>query len=129
MMKKLRPDSERIHTTDRLLPLGSLRRKCVRKIFSGWISECFYEGRVITSTLAKEVVVRLRRKFGLDTDDLEDVEIKAEIKRMHALLKTARKHRLGTAQSKRSAMSSMDLCDTLPMDLEESGVEDPSCDV
>ena len=98
---------KRMTTTNRLLPLGSLKRKVVHQIFAGWVKTKFKGmGRVFTYKLAELVVKRLRGK--LDLPECHDV--RDEVKKMQYFLKTARK-RLG----KPSAMSSIDEMVTMPM--------------
>ena len=99
---------KRMLTTNRLLPLGTFKRACVRKIFNGWVRKKFLgSGRVITKKLSTEVVRKLRSKLELPPcNDLKD-----EIARMQYLLKVARK-RLG---GKKQDMSAADMLETLPM--------------
>lgn len=98
---------KRMITTNRILPLGSLKRKVVHQIFAGWVKNKFRGmGRVFTYKLAALVVKRLRDK--LDLPECHD--IKDEVKKMQYFLKTARK-RLG----KLPAMSSVDEMVTMPM--------------
>ena len=101
---------KRMVTTNRLLPLGSLKRKCLKQLFRGWVKRRFKGcGRILTKKVAEATVRRLRSKLELpDCLDLED-----EINRMHYFLKVARK-RLGTGKEK--AMSTMDALETLPME-------------
>ena len=97
---------KRMITTNRILPLGSLKRKVVHQIFAGWVKNKFRGmGRVFTYKLAALVVKRLRDK--LDLPECHD--IKDEVKKMQYFLKTARK-RLG----KLPAMSSVDEMVTMP---------------
>ena len=112
MSNKLSSDTDRMLSTNRLLPQGSLKRSCIRRLFKGWIYESLHCGRVITRRLASDVVRRLRKKFGLGVEDLDQ----EEIGRMHHLLKTARKRQLGKPNSAK-AMSGMDCCETMPMEL------------
>ena len=70
LMKRLSSKSHqhRILTTNRILPLGSLKRRCVKNIFSGWVSKKFKgNGRVLTRALVEMVLRRLRAKHDLDT--------------------------------------------------------------
>lgn len=102
-------DHKRMLTTNRLIPLGSFKRACVKRIFNGWVKKKFLgTGRVITKKLTTEVVRRLRSKLELPPCH----DIKDEVARMQYLLKVARK-RLG---GKKSDMSTVDMLDTLPMD-------------
>ena len=103
---------KRIRNTNRILPVGGLRRAVVKKIFSTWILEYYGQGRVLTKKLAEEVCYRLRKKLGLVS--LKDPE---ETKRMHLLLKAARKRQIGKGRERTEskAMSSMDNLETIPM--------------
>lgn len=107
-------DQDRMHTTNRLLPLGSMRRRPIKKIFGGWILSFKDYGRVFTKKLASDVCKKLRKKFGLPgKSDL------AEVLRMHLLLKVARKRKVekpGGPTGK--AMSSMDVLQTVPLAFE-----------
>lgn len=100
---------KRMVTTSRLLPLGSLKRKTLKVLFSGWVEKRFKGcGRILTRKVAEATVRRLRSKLELpDCHDLED-----EINRMHYFLKVARK-RLGPPKNN---MSAMDALETLPME-------------
>jgi len=104
---------ERMTTTNKLLPVGSLKRKCVRNLFTGWASTLVGQGRVLTKKLAEQVCRRLRKKFDLGpaTDDGHETRV------LHHLLKLARKRKLGAAA--RPTMSSVDLLDTIPMEINE----------
>ena len=55
--------SERMTSTNKLLPVGSLKRKCVRNLFTGWASTLVGQGRVLTNKLAEQVCRRLRKKI------------------------------------------------------------------
>ena len=99
---------QRMRTTDMLLPLGSLRRKSVRRVFSGWIRKLIGKGRVVTQKLAFQVGRSLRAKF-----ELGEMEGKEEGYRIHCLLKGARKRQLASKPMSRS----MDNVDTLPMEI------------
>lgn len=110
----------RMRTTGRLLPQGTLRRGSLRVLFAGWIKQYLFQGRVFTLKLAKQVCYRLRSKFGLSMEDPDG--IKEEYLRMHSLLKVARKRQIGKP-AKGKAMSSMDTLVTLPMDLPADPVE------
>lgn len=101
----------RMATTNRILPVGSLRRRCIQKVFAGWILDFVYKGRIITRLLSAEVCRRLRRKF-----QMQGGSDSAEINRLHVLLKCARKRQIVKPSKKRKpAMSSMDLLETLPL--------------
>ena len=100
---------KRMSTTNRLLPVGSLKRRVIKQVFAGWVKQKFKgTGRVFTRKIAELVVRRVRAKLQLpDCHDISD-----EVNRMQYFLKTARK-RLG----KPPAMSSVDEMQTLPMEL------------
>ena len=119
LFKKLStPEHQRrMVTTSRLLPLGSLKRKTLKVLFSGWVEKRFKGcGRILTRKVAEATVRRLRSKLELpDCHDLED-----EINRMHYFLKVARK-RLGPGKEK--AMSTMDALETIPMEESDADKE------
>ena len=102
---------KRMCATDRLLPMGTLRRKCVKRLFTPWAFDLVGQGRVLTHKLCDQVVKRLRNFFQLGPLD-EGAE--TEVKTLHRLIKHARKRKLGGARI--SAMSSMDLLETIPME-------------
>lgn len=106
--------SERMTSTNKLLPVGSLKRKCVRNLFTGWASTLVGQGRVLTKKLAEQVCRRLRKKFDLGpaNDDGNETRV------LHHLLKLARKRKLGAALP---TMSSVDLLETIPMEMNEDG--------
>ena len=79
---RLANDTERATTTNRILPVGSLKRESVRMIFQGWICKFRGNGRCFTKRLSKDVCRRLRNELGLDREIPED-----EPKRLLALLK------------------------------------------
>lgn len=107
-------DQDRMHTTNRLLPLGSMRRRPIKKIFGGWILSFKEKGRVFTQKLAGDVCSKLRKKFGLPGKS-----DRAEVLRMHLLLKVARKRNIGKPVARtRKAMSSMDVLQTIPLAFE-----------
>ena len=115
--KKLHSKShqKRMHDTNRILPVGGLRRKCIRKIFGGWVLQFIGKGRILTVKLAKEVCHRIRKWFELPSAGEWVTE---EVKRMHYLLKTSRKRQIGKPIAKvalDTAMSEMDYLDTVPM--------------
>ena len=99
--KELRKDERRMLSTNRLFPQGTLRRKCIKRIFGGWAYKA--HGRCFTKKLASMVCSKLRKKFGLEGSDMET-------DRLLTLLKLARKHHL----KKPSKMSEMDALETLP---------------
>ena len=110
-------DLTRIHSTNRILPPGSLQRKSVKKLFSGWIAKWAGKGRCFTKKLAAEVCSCLRDQFEMD-EKKPPVE---EVVRMHQLLKMARKKKLrpttgGKPVKPATAMASIDEMETLPFD-------------
>jgi len=114
--KELRKDEKRMLSTNRLLPQGTLRRKCIKRIFGGWTFQV--EGRCYTKKLASMVCSKLRKKFGLETSDLEN-------DRMLAFLKLGRKHRVKKPLP--SNMSGMDALETLPFIPEDRHVLPRNC--
>ena len=128
MFKKLnnKDHKDRMSSTGQLLPLGGLRRKCVRKLFSGWVLQFIGGGRIITLKLAKDVCRRLRKKFGMPKAEEDEEE-----KRVHYLLKLARKRQVGKKPvgncDQPSAMSSMDNMDTLQIEDYGESWQDRSC--
>lgn len=107
---KTNSHQKRMATTNRLLPVGGLRRRCVKKLFGGWILELIGKGRILTKKLAHEVCQRLRKKFSLPKLNDHD-----EVLRMHVLLKSARKRQIGKTKGNSKAMSSMDNLEILPL--------------
>ena len=113
---------------NRLLPMGSLKRKVIKNIFQGWVNKKFRgTGRVLTKRLAELVVRRLRSELDLP-QCLDPRDAWEEVVRMQYLLKVARK-RLKAKGS--AAMSWFDEMTTLPLDdptlqmgAVESAVED-----
>ena len=121
LAKRLKSESEisRMVSTDRILPLGSLRRECVRSLFKGWIIKLVGTGRTLTKKLSQQVLLRLRKKFNLS--ELGPEELKEEMTRLHSLLKASRKQKLGKEEGfkkkpkKKRAMSAMDNLETQPL--------------
>ena len=111
-------DLTRVHSTNRILPPGSLQRKSVKRLFSGWISKWVGKGRCFTKKLASEVCSCLRDRLDMDQKKppLE------EVVRMHQLLKMARKKKLRPATGGKKLKPStamvvnIDEMDTLPLD-------------
>lgn len=99
---------KRLTTTNRLFPPGTLRRRCLRNTFAGWVLQFVGQGRILTQSLAQDVCKHLRAN--LEMADHEDGVQELEAKRLHQLLKAARKRQLRPL-----AMSSMDQLETLPM--------------
>ena len=122
MMRKLltKKEQKRIVTTNRILPVGTLKRRSVKRIFAGWICEFYGQGRILTKTLAKEVCRSLRKNMGLVNNG---VEVEEEAQKLHLLLKRARKRQIHLA-GKFEAMSPMDNLVTVPL-LHELEWEDP----
>lgn len=83
---------KRMETTNRLLPLRSLQRNCVQKKFSGWILDLVGEGRILTKKLAEQVYSGLRKKLKLGPNDSSK---ELEVRRLHHVLKAARKRQVG----------------------------------
>ena len=100
---------KRMVTTSRLLPVGSLKRRCLRNLFNGWVNRKFKgEGRILTKKVASNVVRLLRSQLELPPcHDLSE-----EISRMHYFLKTARKRLSGKVKPK---MANLDEMETLPL--------------
>lgn len=110
-------DMKRMRPTNRLLPVGSLRRRSVKRIFQGWTKSLTGKGRILTQKLCSQVVKALRSQFELSPLDDE----MTEVLRLQYLLKQARK-RHNPGQKKTTAMSYVDSMDTLLM--AEPSVED-----
>lgn len=113
----------RMISTNRILPLGSLRRKVIRRLFSGWVLKLVHKGRILTAKLAVEICKQLRAQFGMQKASEELVD---EHKRMHLLLKCARKRQVGSKrvsaarkQKTVDAMSTVDTLQTVPMQFED----------
>lgn len=107
LLKKLQrcpKHMKRIRSTNRLFPAGNLKCKALKELFGDWPSEFYGYGRVFTAKLAREVCANLRKRFGLDPSEQQDMEDK----RLRHLLKAARKHWVST-------MSAMDMACTLPV--------------
>ena len=121
MAKRLRAgcDQSRMVTTDRVLPLGSLRRECVKNLFNGWVLQLVGKGRIITKKLSMQVLLKLRKTFNLPIRSAEDH--KEEAFRLHGLLKSSRKQQLGKNRAT-SAMSFIDQLDTQPMEEHQDGI-------
>jgi len=107
---------ERMLSTNRILPVGTLKRKIIKQLFSGWIRQYVGEGRVLTLKLALQVVASLRNKFSMEK--LGEEQRLCEAKRMQYLLKVARKRKLSNRVRSR-AVSTMDTVDTVPMEAED----------
>ena len=108
LMKRLgdHDHETRMHSTNRLLPPGSLKRTTLRKIFGGWAKRLYGAGRILTKTLSGEVCFTLRQHFGLEIPAPMD-----EVVRLHNLMKQARKRKL---EVRKSATAIGDNVDTLP---------------
>ena len=107
-------EQTRIHSTNRLFPMGGLRCQCVRRLFSGWIRQYTNNGRVFTRKLSEQVCASLRRHFGLDLEPRSD-----EAQRLHSLLKTARKRKLSKKRVVAMPLVNPDEMPTLPLTYEE----------
>ena len=107
------PELTRMHSTNRLYPLGSLKQRRVRALFGGWTSKFVGKGRVFTGALAKQVCKDLRTRFGMDAHVPPD-----EAVRLRCLLQVARKRKLAPLKKKAMAVNP-DTMDTLPMEFEE----------
>lgn len=83
------PEMKRMLSTNRILPNGSLKQKCVRRLFAGWIRTFGGKGRVFTLKLALQVCRKLRKKFSMDP-----MVAASESKRMLSMLQVARKRKL-----------------------------------
>lgn len=98
--------------TNRLLPVGSLKRASLKEIFGGWICRLRGEGRRLTKKLAMDVCTRMRHELGMEKTIPQE-----EITRLHCLLKMARKRKLQKpAQRKETMVVNIDEVDTLPVD-------------
>ena len=113
---------ERIHSTNRVLPLGSMRCRGIKKIFGGWVLQFLHSGRILTQKLAKEVYAALRKRLDLVGPSDQD-----EITRLHSLLKVARKRQISkparVSKPAKKKMSNMDQLETVPMFMEETWEE------
>lgn len=98
--------NQRMHGTNRLLPVGSMRRRCIRAIFGGWAKKFQGYGRLFTRALASRICHLARDRVGLENPPPPE-----EIARMHFLMKTARKR--GVARPRKSAMDNLE---TLPLE-------------
>ena len=97
---------KRIRSTNRLFPVGNLKRAVLRQLFGDWPSEFYGWGRVFTHKLAGECCDLLRKKYGLDPSEMQE----KENARLLCLLKASRKHWV---------MSTMDTSSTLPLTWED----------
>ena len=111
LSKRLNKEDQlnRMHATNRLFPLGSLKQKKLQYLFGGWPSKFIGRGRIFTVALCKQVCMELRKRFQLDGD-----VPKEEALRLRSLLQVARKRKL--QQPKAMSMNPMDTMDTLPME-------------
>ena len=111
LRKRLNQEAElnRMHATNRLFPLGSLKQKKLQYLSGGWPSKFIGKGRIFTVALCKHVCMELRNNFELD-----GVVPKEEAVRLRSLLQVARKRKL--QQPKAMSMNPMDTMDTLPME-------------
>ena len=93
LKRRLRGDVSRILSTNRILPLGSLKTTAVQRIFAGWIKKFRGKGRTFTSKFAREVCNKMRAEMGLEPEGPN-----AEVKQMQTLLKQARKLGIGSSK-------------------------------
>lgn len=110
-------NKQRMMTTNKLFPQGNLKRKCVSRLFNGWIAKLVGKGRVLTHKLVALVTKRLRKKFQLGSLDDQGEEVRT----IHRLIKLARKRQLGSVSCvcrTASGTSAMDTMDTVPMAFE-----------
>ena len=119
MIKKLnaKKHKKRMRNTNQIFPVGSLRRKCIRNLFQGWVHHLIGGGRICTLKLAGEVCKSIRKHFEMEADLFHG---ETERLRMHGFLKAARKRKLGTVK-KAVAMSELDNMDTLLMEVADDG--------
>lgn len=103
----------RMHSTNRLIPPGSLKCRAVRALFQGWIHKFWWCGRIFTKRFAYELSASLRSSIGLEKVGRDH----EEVGRLHLLLTCARKRLEHPCPQK---MSSMDNVDTLLMLPEDS---------
>ena len=107
------PELTRMHSTNRLYPLGSLKQRRLRALFGGWTSKFVGKGRIFTGALSKQVCMELRSRFGMDTHVPKD-----EAVRLRSLLQVARKRKLAPLKVKAMA-TNPDTMETLPMEFGE----------
>ena len=109
--KRLRSESHqlRISSTNRLLPLGSLKKRSLKGLFGGWIRK--YKGCVRLFTKVKSAAF-CEKPLGIKATPEE------EWKRMAALLSMARKRSLKKLERPVAAMpaENIDNMETVPMD-------------
>lgn len=106
LKRRLCGDLPRALSTNRILPLGSLKKTGIQYLFSGWIRKFRGKGRTFTKKFATEVCANLRYDLGLERDPPEN-----EITRMQTLLKQARK--LGLSKPKQN-MDNVETQEHLP---------------
>ena len=112
------PELNRMHSTNRILPAGSLKQRSVRRLFAGWIRKFSGKGRVFTRSLAQQICWRLRKFFSMEPSIPS-----GEIERMRGMLQTARKRKLGPHSGKKKAMAiNPDNLETQPLYGLEAGV-------
>ena len=104
---KLPKHQRRIAMTNRLLPLGSLRKTRIQKVVSGWPND-FSGRRCFTTALVKQTNNILRAKYGLEPSDVE-------VGRIKQLLQTVRKRKVGLE----AMAANPDELETLPMTTED----------
>lgn len=94
----------RMHASNRILPVGTLKRGCLRALFGGWAKKQRGCGRLFTKKLASRVCYLLRDRFDMHPESPPD-----EVTRMHAMMKLARKRQVTVPRKK------MDFAETLPL--------------
>ena len=104
------PELNRMHSTNRILPAGSLKQRSIRRLFAGWIKKFSGKGRVFTKSLAQQVCWRIRKRFSM-----EPSIPRGEIERMRGMLQLARKRKLEPRSCKNTAMADMDNLETQPL--------------
>lgn len=90
------PELNRMHSTNRILPAGSLKQRSVRRLFAGWIRKFSGKGRFFTRSLAQQICWRIRNFFSMEPSIPS-----GEIERMRGMLQTARKRKLGPHSGKK----------------------------
>ena len=93
---KERLDLERVQLAFELFPRGSLKKQCLRSIFS-WCGDKRFQGRVFTNNLVTSVVRKLCHAVQLTPPPGKSRKefIKAQSGRLKSLLKAAKKLQAG----------------------------------
>ena len=95
--------------------LWGVSNEIVSKKKSGWILDLVGEGRILTKKLAEQVYSGLRKKLKLGPNDSSK---ELEVRRLHHVLKAARKRQVGkknTEKAMEGVGSTMDNLETLPL--------------